>query len=183
MNRHGYTKRIGKPGIDLWQCQQCGDKGPFLELMRRECVNSYSTQAEAEQNILDAIGIQPVGPLRIMLKDLYADGDEKLEQLWEEMTKKGRPIDSACHCETWPCQCPCHQPPNMDTDPTYTVVTIQPLQSNSPQTQVIFKIDDKDTQGIAPHLFSVCLESNPYKVGDQKTLSELLIAHGKEFIL
>ena len=37
MNRHGHTKRIG-PG-DMWKCQaaECGDVGPFHELMAREC--------------------------------------------------------------------------------------------------------------------------------------------------
>lgn len=107
MNRHGYVRKIGKPGEDRWQCQQCGDKGAFLELMRGEC-NHTTTQTEAEQNILDAIGIIPTEPLRTILKNMYARENEKLEAHWEEMTKKGRPIDSACHCEDWPCPCPCH---------------------------------------------------------------------------
>lgn len=55
MNRHGYTKRIGRPGQDLWKCQACGDQGAFQDLMARECVHR-TTQAEAEQNLLDAIG-------------------------------------------------------------------------------------------------------------------------------
>lgn len=181
MNRHGYVRRIGKPGEDRWQCQQCGNKGAFLELMKRECPHQTS-QAEAEQNILDAIiGIKPIEHLRAMLKDIYANGDEQLEQHWEEMTKKGRPVDSACHCENWPCPCECHQPPN-NLNPSYTVTSVTPLPSNPPQTQVTFTIDDKDTQGIAPHCYSVCLGSNPYKIGDKRRLTELLLAHEKEYV-
>ena len=55
MNRHGYTIRIGQPGQDLWQCQKCGDKGPFLELMARGCSHK-TTQKESEEDILDAVG-------------------------------------------------------------------------------------------------------------------------------
>jgi hypothetical protein len=56
MNRHGYTKRIGVPGEDLWECQSCKDRGPFYELMARECPH-HTSQAEAIRNVLKAIGL------------------------------------------------------------------------------------------------------------------------------
>jgi hypothetical protein len=56
MNRHGYMKRIGVPGEDLWECQSCKDRGPFHELIARECPHQTS-QAEAIRNVLKAIGL------------------------------------------------------------------------------------------------------------------------------
>jgi hypothetical protein len=57
VNRHNYTRRIGIPGENLWQCQatDCGDSGPLKELMARECAH-VDQPGEQERNLLHALG-------------------------------------------------------------------------------------------------------------------------------
>lgn len=54
--KHPYTTRIGKPGVDLWQCEEpeCKDQGPFLELMARPCKRTEPLSEEETGSMLVA---------------------------------------------------------------------------------------------------------------------------------
>lgn len=39
------------------------------------------------------------------------EAETRVRESAEKFGPLGRPVDSACACQKWPCPCPCHRPP------------------------------------------------------------------------
>jgi hypothetical protein len=85
--KHYLTKRIGEPGVDLWQCQypDCQAKGPIGELMQGECTRPEPLTEDEIGSVLIAciLMLEDGESISIVNKDgsvsIYGDDSGKIK--------------------------------------------------------------------------------------------------------